>query len=155
MNKNRCFIVTHCYISHRDCSRSHLCQVLSYKNPWVWYSHNIPPTIKMLNLNMTQRGTQATHLGVMIGRCSLNSQHRRLDCHPANLKNHTNQRRKRKTWTREDNQLSLHSYFMSNPSQRGYSKRMIDIWQKYACFQTYQPSQYNNKERLFFYLEIK
>ena len=24
-------------------------------NPWVWYSYNIPPMIKMLNQNMIQR----------------------------------------------------------------------------------------------------
>ncbi len=41
--------------------------------------------IKMLNQNMTQRGTQATGLGVMIGRCSLDSQHGRYDRHPANV----------------------------------------------------------------------
>ena len=38
--------------------------------PWVWYSHSIAPMIKMLNQNMTQRGTQAITLSVMMGRCS-------------------------------------------------------------------------------------
>ena len=52
------------------------------------------------------------------------------------VRNHNNQRPKRKTWTREDNQLSLHCYFRSNPSQRGYRKRMIEIWQECANFQT-------------------
>ena len=50
--------------------------------------------------------------------------------------NPTNQRPKRKTWTREDNQLSLHSYFKSNPTQRGYRKRMMEIWQELSIFQT-------------------
>ena len=57
---------------------------------------------------MTQCGTQAIGLGVMISRCSPNSQHGRPDHHPANvggsffrytnddLKNHTNQRRNTK-----------------------------------------------------------
>ena len=78
----------------------------------------------MSNLNITKRGTQATGLGVMIGRCSLDSQHGRHDRHPANvdcslfrymngdISNHNDQRPKRKTWTREDNQLALHCYFL-------------------------------------------
>ena len=88
---------------------------------------------------MTQHGTQATGLGVMIDRCSPDSQHWKPGNHPANigcsffrytnddLRNHNNRRRKRKTWTREDNQLALHCYFRSNSSQRGYWKRMIEI----------------------------
>ena len=62
----------------------------------------------MSNLNITQRGTQATGLGVMFGRCSPDSQHGRDYRHPTNigcsffrftnddLRNHTNQRPKRK-----------------------------------------------------------
>ena len=34
----------------------------------------------------------------------------------------------------EDNQLALHCYFRSKPTQRGYRKRMI--WQEYSNFQT-------------------
>ena len=102
----------------------------------------------MSNSNFTQRGTQGSDLGVMIGRCSLDSQHGRPDRHPANvgcsvfrytnsdLKNHTNQRPKRKTRTREDNQLALHCYFRSNPTQRGCTKRMMEIWQEFSNFQT-------------------
>ena len=104
--------------------------------------------IKMSNHNITQRGTQATGLGVMIGRCSPDSQHERPDCHPTNVEcsffryinnnitNHNDQRPTRKTWTREDNQLSLQCYFRSNPSQRGYRKRMTEIWQECTKFQT-------------------
>ena len=103
----------------------------------------------MSNHNITQRGTQATGLYVIIGRCSLNSQLGRPDGHPANAgcssffrymnndeSNHNDQRPKRKTWTREDNQLAPQCYFKSNPSQRGYIKRMIEIWQECASFQT-------------------
>ena len=42
------------------------------------------------------------------------------------VRNHNDSRLKRKTWTREGNQLALHCYFRSNPSQRGYRKRMIE-----------------------------
>ena len=126
----------------------HICVAQIINNPWVWYSHNIPSMIKMLNQNMTQRGTQATGLDVRIGRCSPDSQHGRLSHHPASIgcsffrytnddsKNHTNQRHKHKTWTREDNQLALHCYFRSNPTRWGYRKRMIEIWQDCASFQT-------------------
>ena len=84
----------------------------------------------------------------MIDRCSPDSQHRRPNRHPANvgcsrfrymnedISNHNDQRPKRKTCTREDNHLALHCYFRSNPSQRGYRKRMIEIWQECASFQT-------------------
>ena len=104
--------------------------------------------IKTSNSYFTQRGSQDSDLGVMIGRCSLDSQHGRPDRHHANVgcslfrytnndsMNPTNQRPKRKTWTREDNQLALHCYFMSNPTQRGYRKRMMEIWQELSIFQT-------------------
>ena len=117
-------------------------------NPWAWYSHIIPPMIKMSNHNFTQRGTQATGLGVMIGRCSPDSQHGRSGRHPTNVgcsfyryinddvTNHNEQRPKCKTWTIEENQLALECYFRSNPSQRGYRKRMIEIWQELSTFQT-------------------
>ena len=50
--------------------------------------------------------------------------------------NPTNQRPKRKTCTREDNQLALHCYFKCNSTQRGYTKRMMEIWQELSIFQT-------------------
>ena len=93
---------------------------------------------------MTQHGTQATVLGVLISRCSPDSQHGKPDRHPAivgcsyfmytkdDLSNHTNQRRKHKTWAWENKQLALHSYFRNNPTQRGYRKRMIKIRQEYV-----------------------
>ena len=104
--------------------------------------------MKMSNSYFTQRGAQESDLGVMIGRCSLDSQHRRASRHLANvgcslfrytnsdLKKRTNQRPKRKKWTREDDQLALRCYFKSNPTQRGYRKRMMVIWQEVSIFQT-------------------
>ena len=85
----------------------------------------------------------------MIGRCSSDSQHGIPERHPMNVgwsffryinddvRNNNDQRPKRKTCTREDNQLALQCYFRSNPSQRGYRKRMIEIWQECAKFQTF------------------
>ena len=102
----------------------------------------------MSNQNITQRGIQATGLGIMIGKCSLENQHKRPEDHPASvgypffrytnedLRNHTHQRPKRKAWTREDKQLALYCYFRSNPTQRGYRKRMIEIWQECSNFDT-------------------
>ena len=93
---------------------------------------------------MTQRGTQATDLGVMVGKCSPDSRH------PGNvgssffrypngdIRNLNNQTRKRKTWTREDNQLAVQYYFRSNPSPVGYRKIMIEILPECASFQTNQ-----------------
>ena len=102
----------------------------------------------MSNHNITQRGTKATGLGVMIGRCSPDSQHGRPDRHPTNagcsfyryinddVTIYNEQRPKRRTWTREDNQLAREFYFGINPSQRWYRKRMIEIWKKRSTFQT-------------------
>ena len=85
----------------------------------------------------------------MTGRCSLDCQHGRTNRHPANvgcslfrytnrdLRNHINQRPKRKSWTGEDIQLALLCYFRSNPTQKkGYRKRMMEIWQELSNFQT-------------------
>ena len=89
----------------------------------------------------TQRGAQDSALGILIGSFFLDNQHGRIDRHPANvgcslfrytnsdLKNRTNQRPKRKTCTREENQLILYCYFRSNPTLIGYRKRMMEIKQ--------------------------
>ena len=102
----------------------------------------------MSNHNITQRGTQPTGLSVMIGRCSPDSQHGTPGRHPTNVcysffryikddvTNHNEQRPKRRTWTREENQLVLECYFRSNHSQRDYRKRMIEIWQECTTFHT-------------------
>ena len=52
------------------------------------------------------------------------------------MSNKNNNDNERKAWTREDNQLALHYYFRSNPTQRGYRKRMMEIWQELSNFQT-------------------
>ena len=92
-------------------------------NPWVWYSHIIPPMIKMSNHNITQRGTQATGLGVMIGRCSPDSQHGRPDSHATNVscsffryinddvRNHNDERPQRKTWIGKRTNLHCNAIF--------------------------------------------
>ena len=92
---------------------------------------------------------------VMIGRCTPDSQYGKTTRHPTNVgwsffryrngdeTNPNGQRPTRKTWTREDNQLALQCYFCSNPSQRGYMKRMIEIWQEWAKFQTTSQSVAN------------
>ena len=55
-----------------------------------------------------------------------------------NNHNNNNERPKRKTWTREDNQLALHCYLRSNLSQWGYRKTMIEIWPRWVNFLTSQ-----------------
>ena len=102
----------------------------------------------MSNHNVTQCGTQVTGLGVMIERCTMIANMG----HPVvilrmltalfffkyindDVINH-NQRPTLKTWTGEDNQLALQCYFRSKTSHRGYRKRMINIWQECAKFQT-------------------
>ena len=84
----------------------------------------------------------------MIGRCYPDSQHGRPERHPTNVgcsffryinddvTNQNEQRPKRRTCTREENKLVLECYFRSNPSQRGYRKRMFEIWQECSTFQT-------------------
>ena len=105
----------------------------------------------MTNRNFTQRGTHTTGLGIMIGRCSSDSQHRGPNLYPPNggcsffsytndnLSNHTNQRHQHRKWTKEDNKLALHCYFKSNSIQREYRKRRIEIWEECARFQTTSP----------------
>ena len=102
----------------------------------------------MSNHNITQRGTQTTGLGGRISRGYPDSQHGRPCRNPTNfdcsffrfrnddVTNHKDQRPIRKTWTWEDNQLALHCYFRSHPSQSGHRNRMIEIWQESADFQT-------------------
>ena len=41
-------------------------------------------------------------------------------------------------WNREDNKHILHCYFNSNPTQRGYKKRMREIFKDSARFNTSQ-----------------
>ena len=50
--------------------------------------------------------------------------------------NPNQERPKRRTWTWEENQLTLECYFRSSSLQRGYRKRMIEIWPEHSTFQT-------------------
>ena len=100
----------------------------------------------MTNRNIIQHGTQTTGLGVMIVRCSLERQYGRSNGHYANVGcsslrytndeqiNHSNQRPQRRKWTRKNNKTALYCYFRSNPTKRGYRKRMIEIWTEFARF---------------------
>ena len=127
--------------------------------------------IKMSNHNFTQCWTQATGLGLLIGTCSPDSQHGRPCRYRTNVgcsffwyinddvRNHNDQRPKRETWTREENQIVLECYFRSNPSQRGYRKRMMEIWQERSTFQTTSQRLADQvrtimKKGLFSYLEL-
>ena len=103
---------------------------------------------KMTNQNITQCGTQTAGLGVIIGKCSLIANMedlfgilQMLDTlffRYTNDKqsNPSNQRLQCRKCTREDNKPVLYCYFRSNPTQRGYRKRMIEIWLEYARFKT-------------------
>ena len=98
----------------------------------------------MTNWNIIQHGIQKIGLGVMISRCSLNSQHWEPDWHPANVDcsryasneqiNHSHQIPHHRKWTREDNKLALYCYFQTNPAKWGYRKRMIEIWPEFSKF---------------------
>ena len=104
----------------------------------------------MTNRNINQHGAQKTGWGVMIGRCSLDSQHRRpvgilrmlavllpgtqmflSQVHKRRTNLPSQQRRK---GTREDNKLTIYCYFRSNPAKIGYRKRMIEIWTEIGRF---------------------
>ena len=78
-----------------------------------------------------------TCLGVIIGRCSLHSQHGKSTRHPANVGcsfsrntnnssfrhtsdeqiDHSHQKSLRRKWTREDNKLALYCYFRHNSAK--------------------------------------
>ena len=100
----------------------------------VWNYHNIQPIIKISNIIIMQHETQTTGPGVMIDKCSPDSQHGGLDDHPANVGSSfyfgTNQRSHHKQWTREDNKLAIHCYFKSNSTQSRPRKRMIEGWEE-------------------------
>ena len=113
---------------------------------------------------MAQRGTQVTGLGVMIGRSSPNSQHRRPDHHPVNvsysffrypnddLRSHYNQRHKRKTWTRGTTNLHNTAILGATFHNEDIGKE-LEILQGCAGFQTTNQrlaDQVSNKERLVF-----
>ena len=84
----------------------------------------------------------------MISRGSLDSQYANVDCSSLWYTNdssfsYTNeqidqsyQRPQRRKWSREVNKLALYCYCRSNPTKRGYRKRMIEIWTEFARFKT-------------------
>ena len=119
-------------------------------NPWVRYCHIIPPVIKMLNQNMTptwNSGNMFEHHDRQVLSLEPTWDTRSLSCKCWLFFFHVHEWRY---------QLAPHCYFRSNPTQRGYRKRMIEICQVWASFQiTSQrldgPSQDNNKERLVFW----
>ena len=102
----------------------------------------------MTNRNIIQHETQTTCLGVMVSRCFFDSQHRGYDRHPENIDcsssrcihdeqiYYSNQRSQWRKLTREGNKIALYCYFRSNLTERGYRKRMRDIWTEFARFKT-------------------
>ena len=111
---------------------------------------------KMTNQNINQHGVQTTGLGVMIGRCSLDSQHEGPGQHPMNVCcsslsytndssfrytndeqiDHSYRRPQRWKWTEEVKKLALYCYFRSIPGKRGYRKTMIETLTEFSKFQT-------------------
>ena len=120
------------------------CGAQIINNLWVWCSHHMLPMKNIINPNVIQRGTQTTHLGVMIGSCSSGSQHG----DPANvgcsfswyinidisILSYQKLQRRKLTW--EDNKLALYCYFGSNYTRSGYRKWMIEIWNECNWFKT-------------------
>ena len=99
----------------------------------------------MQSQNIIQCETQTTGLGVIIGRCSLDSQHVGPSPHPEGvgcsffcytneLRNHLNQRHQHRKQTRKNNKFVLYCYFRSNPTQMKYRKRMIKIQEECIRF---------------------
>ena len=97
-----------------------------------WTFTNDLDTYKNVESKYDTRGTQATVQrsagSLPIANINANVSYYFLRYRNDELRNHTNHRCKHKTWTGEDNRLALHSYFRSNPAQRGYMKTMIEIW---------------------------
>ena len=123
----------------------------------------------MFNQNMTQRGTHATGLSVMIGRYSPDSQHRRPDRHPANIgcsfffqirewrfkAPHQSEMKNTKHGLRKTTNLhytaisgaTLHKQDIGKEWYRSGKNALISD----NKLKTYQPSQHNNKEMLVFW----
>ena len=88
----------------------------------------------MTNPNVIRNGTQRKGLCIIIGRCSLDSQHVGPSRYPANFgcsyirytnndqNNHSIQRHQRKKWTREDNRNVLHRYLSALLYEEGIEK---------------------------------
>ena len=52
--------------------------------------------------------------------------------------NNASERHQRKRLTRENSKIVIGCYFKSNPTQRRYRERMVEIWRGYAKFNTSQ-----------------
>ena len=93
--------------------------------------------LKVTNPNPIQRGNQTRSLGIMIGRCSLNSQHGGLNAILRMLAvlitgtqttiKATTQFRDTKDGIGKTTNV-LDGYFKSNSTQIWYGKRFIEIW---------------------------
>ena len=90
------------------------------KQVWVSWSAGAPLIANMGELIFILR-----MLAILFFRCMNSS-----------LSNHTNQRHQHRKWCREDNKLVLHCYFRTNPTQKGFRKRIIEIWEEYTRFHT-------------------
>ena len=90
----------------------------------------IPHMSEMSNENIEngKYGTGASGEGVMPGRCSAGEQGG-PGRHPATAS------RTRITWTKELNKLAMKCYLMSEPSKRGFRKRMLNVWRDIGVFE--------------------
>ena len=87
--------------------------------------------------NITQRGTQAW-VSLLAGALPIANMRQPIVILQmfGVLFSGSQMTRKPKTRTRENNKLKIQCYFRSNPTQRGYRIRMIEILQECASFQT-------------------
>ena len=87
----------------------------------------------MLNGNISDNGVNETGTecgeGIAPGSCSARTQ--------ADLGRHPMTARKRLTrtvWSKEVNKIVMKCFYMSEPTRRGYRKRMLAIWQEIGVF---------------------
>ena len=112
-------------------------------NAWVWYSHNIL-CMKMSNKSVSQ----IIDLSIMNGRCPLDSQDEITNWHPTNIgnftfrctdNNHTynyTSRDIKMKWSWGSNKYVKYCCFKSKPTQRGYRKRIAELWKESVKFHT-------------------
>ena len=135
--KNLISFVTCCRTTHTISVFGHICVRHADKktNPGSGRATIYYPW-KITKRSIIQNEAQTISLGVMIGRCTLDSQHGRFDRHPATVGwssfrytndssfrytndeqiSRSHQRPQRKKWSREDNIQVLHCYFRSHPT---------------------------------------
>ena len=117
-------------------------------NPGFFLIATIYKPWKMKNRN--QHGTRITVLGVIIGRCSLNSQHAESVRLPANVgcsyfrytnknqSNNVSERHQKRKWRREDNKKVIDCHFKYNATWRRFRKWMMENWTEWSKFNTSQ-----------------